>query len=55
LSLLRGVSRFSSGPGRCNMTVRNRPTSLSTPWVCAMAVSVVSAGPLWGAVQESPE
>src|SRR3954452_17629537 len=28
---LRGVSRFSSGPGRCSSTVRSRPTSLSAP------------------------
>ena len=32
LSLLRGVSRFSSSPGRWSITVRSRPTSLSAPW-----------------------
>ena len=31
LSLLRGVRRFSSLPGRCSITVRSRPTSLSAP------------------------
>ena len=31
-SLLRGVSRFSSSPGRCSITVCSRPTSLSAPW-----------------------
>src|SRR4051812_49093932 len=31
LSLLRGVNRFSSGPGRCSITVRSRPTSLLAP------------------------
>src|SRR5215210_6407835 len=30
-SLLRGVSRVSSGPGRCSITVRRRPTSLVAP------------------------
>src|SRR5829696_6084299 len=30
-SLLRGVSRRSSGPGRCSRTVRSRPTSLVAP------------------------
>ena len=33
LSLLRGVSRFSSFPGRWSMTVWRVPTSLSAPWV----------------------
>src|SRR5687768_2689719 len=32
-SLLRGVSRASSGPGRCSITVRSRPTSLFAPTV----------------------
>src|SRR5919109_741958 len=36
LSLLRGVSRLSSAPGRCSRTVRNRPTSLVTR--CSRAV-----------------
>ena len=26
------VSRFSSLPARCSITVRSRPTSLSAPW-----------------------
>ena len=30
-SLLRGVSRRSSSPGRCSITVRSGPTSLPTP------------------------
>ena len=30
-SLLRGVNRLSSLPGRCSSTVRNRPTSERTP------------------------
>jgi hypothetical protein len=29
--LFRGVNRFNSLPGRCNSTVRNRPTSDRTP------------------------
>src|SRR5690606_21084369 len=36
LSLLRGVIRFSSAPGRCSRTVRSRPTSLVTR--CSRAV-----------------
>src|SRR5262245_43047294 len=36
LSLLRGVSRWSSGPGRWRSTVRSRPTSLSAPRVAVM-------------------
>jgi hypothetical protein len=31
VSLLRGVNRFSSLPGRCSITVRKRPTSVQTP------------------------
>ena len=34
-SLFRGVSRRSSGPGRCSSTVRSRPTSLVAPMACA--------------------
>ena len=32
---MRGVSRASSGPGRCSTTVRSRPTSLPTPCSCS--------------------
>ena len=32
---MRGVSRRSSGPGRCRTTVRSRPTSLPTPCRCS--------------------
>ena len=34
------VSRFSSGPGRCSITVRSRPTSLSAPWGLLMGRSL---------------
>src|SRR5688572_5235933 len=50
LSLLRGVSLFSSAPGRCSSTVWSWPTSLSTPAgvapepLCVMPGSVAAGG-----------
>ena len=45
-SLLRGVSRRSSAPGRCSTTVRSRPTSLPTPWSSRSGRRYRNNGPL---------
>src|SRR4029079_3685345 len=41
-SLLRGVKRCSSAPGRCRMTTRRAPTSEFTPSAVPDTVSTVS-------------
>src|SRR5215218_6732852 len=48
-SLLRGVSRFSSGPGRCSITVWSAPTSESAPRGCPEDVMARTLGPSHGA------